>query len=487
MKNATWKKITAIAVVLGILIPGIPDNSYADEIVIYEETEYSAEEEPGAAGNLLSEDELIVEESDDGTSSVDDGISTVEELSIDETEVMVEEDLLASDSDFETEESLEKKTAIGSITIDNIYRVLSNETTANPTNKAETCTFTLYGEDGVTPVSTRQLTIPTFSHKSSSSVSFDNLDEGVYYLKETDTTGNVPAKIKYLHTFLDTDGKWENASGTQSEDGIKISIRQNASAGDTETVEDIHKVDFTNVYNQADTCKGSFKIRVRVVDEDNKEIPITLTAGFTVKWASGGKNWTAVPNPSLSMQNEATVTSKRYSIPFPASDQQAAAKVKMESLIDCNGNNVIGKYKLVDDQNYTKLFSYQKTIIITDGMIDGLVTFTLKQELLLTVSKKPAIKKPASTKNKVTVKWSHFKHTSRKAKRIWKKIKKVQVQCAADKGFTNIVKTVMVGKGKKKTAIKGLQKNTTYYVRVRYFDGTGYSAWSKVRKVKTKK
>ena len=43
-----------------------------------------------------------------------------------------------------------------------------------------------------------------------------------------------------------------------------------------------------------------------------------------------------------------------------------------------------------------------------------------------------------------------------------------------------------VGKKKKKAVIRGLSKKTTYYVRVRYYDGVGYSAWSKVKKVKTK-
>ena len=104
----------------------------------------------------------------------------------------------------------------------------------------------------------------------------------------------------------------------------------------------------------------------------------------------------------------------------------------------------------------------------------------------ITISKKPTIKKPAATKNKITVKWKPFKHTSKKTKPIWKKIKKVQVQCATDSAFTNIVKSTMVGKKKTKAAIKGLAKKTTYYVRVRYYDGTGYSAWSKVKKVKTK-
>ena len=104
----------------------------------------------------------------------------------------------------------------------------------------------------------------------------------------------------------------------------------------------------------------------------------------------------------------------------------------------------------------------------------------------ITIPKKPIIKKPSAIKNKITVNWSHFKQ-SKKTKAVWKKIKKVQVQCATDKGFTNIVKSTMVGKKKKKAVIKGLAKKTTYYVRVRYFDGTGYSAWSGVKKIKTKK
>lgn len=103
----------------------------------------------------------------------------------------------------------------------------------------------------------------------------------------------------------------------------------------------------------------------------------------------------------------------------------------------------------------------------------------------ITISKKLIIKKPSATKNKITVNWKHFKQ-NKKTKALWKKIKKVQVQCATDKGFSNIVKSTMVGKKKTKAVIKGLAKKTTYYVRVRYYDGTGYSAWSKVKKVKTK-
>ena len=104
----------------------------------------------------------------------------------------------------------------------------------------------------------------------------------------------------------------------------------------------------------------------------------------------------------------------------------------------------------------------------------------------ITIPKKPTNKKPSVTKNKITVNWKHFKHTSKKTRSIWKKIKKVQVQCATDKAFKNIVKTTTAKKSKTSAKIKGLKKKTTYYVRVRYYDGTGYSAWSKVKKVKTK-
>lgn len=105
----------------------------------------------------------------------------------------------------------------------------------------------------------------------------------------------------------------------------------------------------------------------------------------------------------------------------------------------------------------------------------------------ISISKKPSLSKPkAGAKGKVTITWKKFKQT-KKTKAIWKKIKKVEVQYSTDSTFRTNVTKKLVGKGKTKLIVKGLAKKTTYYVRVRYFDGTGYSAWSKVKKVKTKK
>lgn len=97
--------------------------------------------------------------------------------------------------------------------------------------------------------------------------------------------------------------------------------------------------------------------------------------------------------------------------------------------------------------------------------------------------KKPEIKKPSAKKKQITVKWSHFKHSSGKAKSIWKRIKSVQVQCARDKRFTKLVSTKTVKKSKTIVTIKGLKRKTRYYIRIRYFDGKEYSAWSKVKKI----
>lgn len=108
-------------------------------------------------------------------------------------------------------------------------------------------------------------------------------------------------------------------------------------------------------------------------------------------------------------------------------------------------------------------------------------------KLSITVPHKPSIQKPIASKSRITIKWKHFKHTSKSKRKVWKKIRQVQIQCATDKKFTNIIKEKTVGKGKTKAAIKGLKKNSTYYVRIRYYDGKGYSNWSKAKRVKTKK
>ena len=108
-------------------------------------------------------------------------------------------------------------------------------------------------------------------------------------------------------------------------------------------------------------------------------------------------------------------------------------------------------------------------------------------EPAITIPKTPAgVKAKAAKKGKVTVSWKKIKK-NKKTKALLKQIKGIEVQYSTDPTFTTDVQTKNLGKKKTKVTLKGLQKKTVYYVRVRYTDGAGgVSAWSAVKKVKTK-
>ena len=97
----------------------------------------------------------------------------------------------------------------------------------------------------------------------------------------------------------------------------------------------------------------------------------------------------------------------------------------------------------------------------------------------------PAVKisKPKAGKKKVTVKWKKV------SKKNQKKIQGVEIQIAADPGFTDIVKTTTGSKKKTSKAVKGLKSKTTYYIRIRAYmnaaDGKHVSYW-KTKSVKIK-
>ena len=105
-----------------------------------------------------------------------------------------------------------------------------------------------------------------------------------------------------------------------------------------------------------------------------------------------------------------------------------------------------------------------------------------------TISKKPSSIKTKVKKNKVTVTWKKFRVT-KKTKADWGRIKKIEIQYSTDRSFpAGNRKSKLIGKKKTKQVLKGLQKGTTYYIRVRYTDGAGgYSNWSSMKKAKTKK
>lgn len=103
----------------------------------------------------------------------------------------------------------------------------------------------------------------------------------------------------------------------------------------------------------------------------------------------------------------------------------------------------------------------------------------------ITITKTPASLKTKVKKNAVTVSWKKIKKT-KKTKKLLAQIKGIQVQYSTDPKFKQKPATKNVGKNKTKIVLK-LQKKTTHYIRVRYVGKDGYSKWTKVKKVKTKK
>ena len=110
-------------------------------------------------------------------------------------------------------------------------------------------------------------------------------------------------------------------------------------------------------------------------------------------------------------------------------------------------------------------------------------TPTLTQEPI-TIAKAPSGVKATAKKEKVTVTWKKIRKTQ-KTKALRAQIKSIQVQYATDANFTQNVGTKTVGKNKTKAVLK-LGRKTVYYVRVRYVGADGVSAWSKVKRTKTK-
>ncbi|MBQ0018236.1 MAG: S8 family serine peptidase [Clostridiales bacterium] len=151
-----------------------------------------------------------------------------------------------------------------------------------------------------------------------------------------------------------------------------------------------------------------------------------------------------------------------------------------------------GRYTLRSGEDYTVSYSGNVcvgtgTVIITGkGDYYGKITGSFK-----VLPKKATIKTPGRGKNYITGKWSRQSSKMKISSGGYARIGGYQVQVARNSSFTSGVKTKTV-KGYKNTSkkITKLKRKSTYYVRVRTYikkgGATYYSAWSSVKKTKTK-
>ena len=108
-----------------------------------------------------------------------------------------------------------------------------------------------------------------------------------------------------------------------------------------------------------------------------------------------------------------------------------------------------------------------------------------KQKEQITIWKSPSSVKAKAKKNKVIVTWKKLKK-NKKGKKLLGQIRSIQVQYSTDPNFEQNPVTRELGKKKAKVLLAGLQRQTIYFVRVRYVGNEGVSNWSKVKRVKTK-
>lgn len=102
---------------------------------------------------------------------------------------------------------------------------------------------------------------------------------------------------------------------------------------------------------------------------------------------------------------------------------------------------------------------------------------------LITIPKTPSGFKAKSKKGKINLSWKALKKKTKSEKALWKQIKGVEIQYSTNTAFSQPV-TKRTGKNTKKYVLKGLKKGTTYYVRIRYYDGIGYSKWTAIKTAK---
>ena len=103
----------------------------------------------------------------------------------------------------------------------------------------------------------------------------------------------------------------------------------------------------------------------------------------------------------------------------------------------------------------------------------------------VTIPKTPAKMKVKARKNKVVVSWKKIKK-NKKTKALRAMIKGIEVQYSTDLAFPKeTTVTKIIGKNKTKLVLRGLQRKTMYYIRVRYVGTDGVSSW-KTKHARTK-
>ena len=186
----------------------------------------------------------------------------------------------------------------------------------------------------------------------------------------------------------------------------------------------------------------------------------------------------------LTSDNRTLIEGVDYQLTYTNNKNVGMATVTVTGINNYTGSDT-ASFQIIEDASVKKPTEKVDEKKPTDKAIGAPQTVKTIVKEPITIKKVPSSVKAKAKKNKVTVSWKKIKK-NKAGKKLLAQIKSIQVQYSTDKTFKKDVKTKSVGKKKTKVTLK-LQKKTTYYVRVRYKGSNGFSKWSKVKKVKTKK
>ena len=150
-------------------------------------------------------------------------------------------------------------------------------------------------------------------------------------------------------------------------------------------------------------------------------------------------------------------------------------------VITLNGTELVPGWDYTVEYSKNKNVGKAKATITGTGKFSGTITKTFK-----IIPKGTSIRKLKKGRKAITVKWK-----KQSAKMSKSRITGYQIQVATNKKFTANKKTVTVkGYRKASRTIKDLKAGKKYFVRIRTYKIINskkyYSAWSKVRKVRTR-
>lgn len=337
------------------------------------------------------------------------------------------------------------------------------------------------------------------SDKGSSAYSVAKLENLIvgenYYLVETDRSGN-PIDMTKNHIsriqFSVDDG-----NTFRDEYICQVAIASSEMGGKL--------IYLRNVYSAPGLKTGSFRIKLNVVDYENKPLYSALTAEFRI---AGGDGSRLKNLKTIRLENESAKTLENVS--YLWSGDQIRITASLQALKDSSGEDVLVHYSLIDPATYASLASgtaiphYINTqITLHSGEKNSqTLEFTLRdnrkpsaeipvatsqteQNLTpITIARVPASVKTKVKKNRVTVSWKKIKKT-KKTENLISQIKGVQIQYSTDPEFRQNTVTRSVGKNKTKITLKP-GRNSVFYIRVRYRGNNGVSRWSSRKRVRIK-